>query len=337
MANCNSEFEQFYDAITLSTTKKNYLITGRNAIRGKIKKHFKDTLEAKVPKFHGQGSYAMSTIVNPIDGEFDIDDGVYLQHLDDDKSKWPTPKTVHGWVYDAVETHTSEKPIDKKKCVRVVYKGDYHVDLPIYCLHNDVPYLAVKDTGWVASDPKALTSWFLEEVKSKGSQLRKVVRYLKAWADNQSCKMPSGLMLTVLAAKNFASATRDDVAFASTARAISNQLQFSEIILNPVDVSENLSDSISEAQMKNFKEKLEKLIERADDALTKEDPTEACKVWNKVFGSRFPVPAEKKEKAVAYSVASTSKPKPWGYLILPIIALGAFIIGRQYNWPNLQG
>ncbi|HEY3375241.1 MAG TPA: hypothetical protein VGK02_09285 [Candidatus Aquicultor sp.] len=326
MANCHSEFQDFYNAITLSSTKKDYLKSGRKGVREKIKKHFKDSLEVKVPKFHGQGSYAMSTIVNPIDSEFDIDDGVYLQHFADNQNEWPTSETVHGWVYKAIENHTSEKPVDKKKCVRVVYKGDYHVDLPIYCMCADIPYLAVKGVGWIASDPRALTNWFLDEVKTKTDQLRKVVRYLKAWADDQSCKMPSGLILTVLAANHFSSSTRDDVSFVSTVKAIYNQLRFSEIIYNPVDSTERLSDRIAEAQMKSFKEKLEKLIERADDALTQDNSTEAYKGWNKVFGSRFVVPGDKKSNRITYPVAGTSRPKPWG-LLLSLLGGALLILG----------
>ena len=80
-----------------------------------------------MPKFHAQGSFATQTTVNPLDGEFDLDDGVYLQHLDEyDQSGWPTPETVHGWIVDATNGYTKEKPIDKRTCVRVRYAGQYH-------------------------------------------------------------------------------------------------------------------------------------------------------------------------------------------------------------------
>lgn len=49
-----------------------------------------------------------------------------------DQAKWPTPETVHNWLVKATDGHTNEKPIDKKTCVRVVYAGQYHVDLPAY-------------------------------------------------------------------------------------------------------------------------------------------------------------------------------------------------------------
>lgn len=114
MADLHKEFNTFHDCIALAKSKKESLRTSRDAIRSRIRKHFKEVLNLNVPKFHGQGSYAMGTIVNPLDGEFDIDDGVYLQHLDEyDKNEWPTPETIHRWLVKATEGPTNEKPIDK--------------------------------------------------------------------------------------------------------------------------------------------------------------------------------------------------------------------------------
>ena len=100
--------------LRLRPAKKVLLRTARNALRDRIRRHFRDVLKLNIPKFHGQGSYAMGTIVNPLNGEFDIDDGVYLQHLDTgDKSNWPAPETVHRWLVQATDGHTGQKPIDK--------------------------------------------------------------------------------------------------------------------------------------------------------------------------------------------------------------------------------
>ncbi len=208
MADLHNEFGKFHDRVALAAGKKAILRTARNAIRGRIRKYFRETLKVAVPKFRGQGSYAMVTTVNPIDGEYDIDDGVYLQHLDNqDDSDWPSAATVHQWLINATDGHTSEKPMDKRTCVRVRYTGQYHVDLPAYGELNGKYLLAVKgETKWPHSDPLALTDWFVGQVKSQGEQLRRIVRYLKAWADfksNRGGEMPSGLILTVLAANHF--------------------------------------------------------------------------------------------------------------------------------------
>ncbi|PIV64641.1 MAG: hypothetical protein CO162_00945 [bacterium (Candidatus Ratteibacteria) CG_4_9_14_3_um_filter_41_21] len=298
MANCHDLFQKFYDEVKLTPSKEDSLKTAREAIREKIRNYFKNTMKENHPKFYGQGSYAMSTIINPLDGEYDIDDGIYLQNLDLNKLKWPVPETVHNWIYNAVKGHTNENPIDKRTCVRVIYSGQYHVDLPIYGMFSNVPYLAEREeAGWHVSDPRAVTDWFKNEVKDKGEQLRKVVRYLKAWKDNKSKlrELPSGLVLTILAVNNYEKSDRDDGSFAGTVRNIYNQMLSSSTILNPVDSSEHLSDRITESQMENFKVKLSTLLSNASEALKEDSKEKACRKWKKEFGDRFPKCEDLKE------------------------------------------
>jgi hypothetical protein len=248
-------------------------------------------MKANVPKFLIQGSYAMATIINPLDGEFDIDDGVYLQNLGPDKSKWPKPETVHSWIKKAVEGHTKEEVQDKRTCVRVIYSGNYHVDLPIYGIYNGRAYLAEKgQLGWHISEPRKIVEWFKAQVKAKGEQLRRLVRYTKAWADYQSKsgKLPNGFTLTVLVVDEYIKLERDDSSFAGTMREVSKRLSKSSVILNPVDNNEDLGKRISEVQYQNFVNRLAKLLESSSAALKEESKVEACKKWKSEFGARFP-------------------------------------------------
>lgn len=291
MANCHDLFQEFYAKISIDKSKRESLMSARDAIRNRIRKYFKEELEENVPLFYGQGSYSLNTIVNPLDGEYDIDDGVYLQNLDSDKDNWPTPETVHNWIYKAVENHTKEKPTDKRTCVRVNYSGHYHVDLPIYGEYEEVSYLAEKDDkGWHISEPKAFMDWFKDCIEKQGSQVRNLVKYIKAWADykSSSVKLPCGFVLTILVTEEYEESERDDSAFAGTVRNVYDRILISSEILNPVDKSEDLGKRITDSQMDNFKEKLSKLLENAKDALKEEKKVDACKKWAKEFGDRFP-------------------------------------------------
>ncbi len=78
MANCHDLFQIYVDRITPGQAKQQYLRDSRDAIRDKIRKHFKDELKRSQPRFWGQGSYAMKTLIVPLSGEYDIDDGVNL-------------------------------------------------------------------------------------------------------------------------------------------------------------------------------------------------------------------------------------------------------------------
>ncbi len=293
MADLHKEFSTFHEQIALTSGKKESLRTARNAIRDRIRKNFKDSLTVLIPKFRGQGSYAMGTTVNPLGGEYDIDDGVYLQHLNStDNSEWPTPETVHLWVQDAVNGHTKEKPINKKTCVRVTYAGQYHVDLPIYAEKNGKYHLAECGAGgWHRSDPLALTEWFAAAVKSHGEQLRRIVRYLKAWADFQSGrrgKMPNGLILTVYAVRNYVSDERDDVALTETLKAIERDIAALVYLLNPVETTEELTAGQTEFQKKRFRAAITAAARDANQAVQSDRMKEAADCWRKQFGDRFP-------------------------------------------------
>ena len=107
MAELSKEFNNFHDRIVLGNGQKESLRKSRNAIRDRIRKYFKEIIKITSPRFYMQGSFAMGTTVIPLDGEFDIDDGVYLQHLDEsDNSNWPVPDTVHQWIVKATGGHT---------------------------------------------------------------------------------------------------------------------------------------------------------------------------------------------------------------------------------------
>ena len=327
MANLQSKFKNFHDRIALDSGKKKSLRKSRDAIRDCIRKYFRDTLKIVSPKFHGQGSYAMGTMVNPLDGEFDIDDGVYLQHLDkNDDCEWPAPETVHRWLVNATDDHTNEKPIDKPTCVRIRYAGKYHVDLPSYAELNGEYLLAEKGAkGWHRSDAKVLTNWFKKKVRGNGEQLRRIVRYLKAWADFQSGrrgKMPSGLILTVLAAQNFYADERDDLSFTETVNSISNTVNPVFCVYNPIDSGEELTARLTDEQKIRSQEAISELSSDAINAIDTDNREKASKLWRRQFGDRFPA-IEKddnsdKKKADAAKLGAiyvTKKPaKPWGYI-----------------------
>lgn len=226
MANNHDQFKAFNDIITLNGSRKETLKGNRKAIRERITKYFKDNHPDDIqPKYHSQGSFAMNTILNPINDSdstdslvaFDLDDGVYFISDKNNNDDRLSVTTYHNRVYKAVEKHTSLGATDKTTCVRVEYAAGHHIDLPIYFKRKDFkPTLAHKSKDWIDSDPKEFYEWFNAKAK-QNQQLRRIVRFLKAWSDycnsqNPSVKMPSGFILTILAVNNFVANERDDVA-----------------------------------------------------------------------------------------------------------------------------
>lgn len=192
---------------------------------------------------------------------------------------------------EAVEEATSEKPQHRRKCVRVLYMGDYHIDLPIYYKESETdnaenPHLAVKNTGWSVSDPKEFKDWFNRQKDEKG-QVTRIARYLKAWCDNRNKKMPSGLAMTVLACRNINHDDRDDICLKNTLQAIKNSLERNWSCVMPTTPNDDLLENYSGSK-DYFFESINSFIEDAEQAIQEDNQRKASKWWQKHLGSYFP-------------------------------------------------
>lgn len=316
-------FNTYHDNIKLSDAKKSTLRSNKDALRNKIKKAFTDNGRTPVPKFFIQGSFSMFTTINPLTQQYDIDDGLYLQHIDTSKpiSEWPAPSTVHKLVLDAVNGHTTTPPKDKSQCVRVIYANEEkHVDLPIYAEKNGTYYLAVKNIGWIQSDPKEIKDWFNKATTEKGEQLRRIVRFLKGWKDfreneNSSVTLYGGFQLTVLAEKYFVADDSDEVSFFKTVENIYvNLANYRYSLPHPVngaDITVHYTDS----RKAKFQDEFSGLYEKTKAAYNEEDCVEKSKKWQKVFGDRFPIAAYKDclDEDTEHSLATitSTASRPW--------------------------
>jgi len=230
----------------------------------------------------------MNTIIEPANKEFDIDDGVYF--ISDSDPIYST-QTFHKWIIDALEGHTKEGLVDKNTCVRVIYRANYHVDLPVYHIQSgSTPKLAHKAKSWIESDPCEFIAWFTDQCDNHG-QLRRIVRYLKIWSDFRKGSLPSGLVMSILAAENYMSHSRDDIALYQTLEAIQETLQASFVCKRPTTPNEeDLLASYSKTKKEYFLSTLRSFVSAAayatSDTVTHKD---ACTRWQVHFGpDRFP-------------------------------------------------
>jgi hypothetical protein len=287
MSNCHNLFQTFNSNLSITTSKKDKLMTSRDNLRDMIRKYFSEKHPEYKPKFRGQGSYSLGTMIRTKEDTCDLDNGVYF---------FPKPKetatTMQNWVWDAVENATSEKPQHRSKCVRVIYKGDYHIDLPVYYKESETndsenPHLAIKDTGWSKSDPKEFSKWFKDQ-KDKEGQLVKIVRYLKAWCDNRAKKMPTGLTMSVLASRNIKNNDRDDICLKDTLKEIKSSLKANWVCKMPTTPQDDLLENYT-GDKDYFFESIDAFIDDATKAIEQEsNQLKASKLWQKHLGSYFP-------------------------------------------------
>ena len=313
MLNLNKLFLDFNDKISLTKSYKKKVAKGRDALRAKIGDEFEENGRNK-PKYCTQGSYAMHTAIMPLeDNEFDLDNGVYLEGYSTDQDEWPTSQTVHTWIKNAVEDHTSNPPIDKNTCVRVVYEDKYHIDLPIYIMGENsdgdsIAYLAHKSKGWIESDPKAFTNWFQHFVNENGQQIRHIVKYLKAWKDYKNIDI-KGMAITILVCNNFSvTENRDDISLLDTVTNIIDSLEDSFHCYKPVaPTDEDLLGSVSETSKKAILSGFNNLKKKLDTAINeKSNEKEATDILQKLFGDRFPT-GEDTDKDISESTATPIK------------------------------
>ena len=321
MANCHHLFQHYNSAIKLSDVDRVKLMSFRDSLRKRMDVNFK-----KIPSeqrrnleiyFQTQGSFIMDTIIKPMIEDFDLDDGVYFQG-NQSRVERPEPKKFHEWVIYAVDRDNDYETVtDKATCVRVKYKMGFHIDIPIYYADNfDSPDLAEKVKGWMLSNPVEFIAWFEEKTKSnfqkafiyeslkykepyekwltdirkRDCQLRRLVRYMKAWADQKKQEMPCGIIMTILVAENFAVNDRDDIAFRDTLICIKNYLSRNGVKCpRPTSPEgEDLFSTSSQAEKDYFMNALNTLIQSANKAVNAINEKDACTEWEKHLGNRFP-------------------------------------------------
>lgn len=319
MANTHHLFQIYNKTIKLTDEKRSILIGVRDSLRKRMKLNY-----SLIPKeervetelfFQSQGSFVMDTIIKPINDDYDLDDGVYFQNGLPIK---PLPQAFHNWVIRAVDKDNEYEHVeDRHACVRVNYKQGFHIDIPIYYAeNNESPDLADTKKGWIISNPVEFIAWFeekaqsgfqkvfmyealkyaepyqkwLNDIRKQDSQIRRLVRYMKAWADLKRNEMPCGIIMTILVANNFSLNNRDDIAFRDTLINIRGYLNSNGIKCpRPTSpVGEDLLASTSAEHKQYFMNALNSLIQSAQKAIDASTEPEACKEWEKHFGTRFP-------------------------------------------------
>lgn len=347
MANCNEIFHTYNGSIRLPDDKRTELIGVRDELRGRMLTGYQVVSKGYEHRhelyFQSQGSFVMDTIIAPENDDYDLDDGVYFVGTLNPNQR-PSPIEFHRWVQQSLDRgHDDiEQIVDKTTCVRVKYKSGFHIDIPIYYAERfDCPDLAHKEKGWILSNPVEFIAWFegkmqsgfekrflyntamyagdfdrwSTDIRKQDHQLRRIVRYLKAWGDLRREEMPCGLIMTILAANHYHPHDRDDVALKETLVKIEANLQASFRCERPTTpVGEDLFDGYKNKE--TFMKYLSLFIDNAKKALAEENQKKACKHWQSSLGDRFPCHLAKDE------VKQTSAPG---------IAAGA---GASVPWSN---
>lgn len=317
MANTNKEFQEYNDELKIPKSKRDKMIISREKAREYIKDWFAENQPDYPVSFWIQGSHKNHLNIRTRDEDCDQDDGVYI---DRDPVGSVTGTTLQKWIVEALTGSTSTTPVHKSRCVRNFYKsstlGPYHLDYPAYYKTDSMahPLLAVKNSDLEESDPQEFTEWLDEKVAEHGYQLRRIIKYLKGWADHISKNhmMPNGLTLTVLACNKFKEHEgRDDEALYFTLICIYEALDAKWECIMPATPGDNLLGRYDSTFKTNFITALANLINDARKALDEKSTHEATKLWKKHLGKRYPLakkPVSVGSRAALGSLVGNNKP-----------------------------
>lgn len=225
-----------------------------------------------------------------------------------------------GWKFG------SEKPT----CIRIHISALAHIDVPLYAIPDDefeklkksmamesmtfdsiairneridrweaLPLdqvlLAHRTENWKPSDPRPLNDWFVDQVNVQGPQLRRVVRYLKAYRDYKwASGGPASVLLMAAAVPLFQQELgRDDVALLKVAKGISAALR--KGVDHPTDPSESLTDRLRKAGATEGRDYVEEAAQSFAafagvlEATLAAGSAEQGVIWmRQQFGPRFP-------------------------------------------------
>lgn len=338
MYNTAKELLAFHtDEVSLPQAERDEMRERRDANRDRIRSGLERDENPSPTEFVKQGSYAMKTMVQHPELDYDIDDGIYFtkEALTTDNDEEISPQAAKQMVRDAAASDLfNDDPEVLPNCVRILYAAGYHVDVPVYRIVNDgdesISELA-SDVTWVRSDAKHVTAWFDEENQTQspdetnGRQLRRVTRFLKKFARSRAdwCgNIAGGFTITKLVTEDYvANENREDTTLVDTMRAIRDRLDLSLTVEHPVTPGEMLSKGDGDPKLSFLRDKLSEALD--DLAILDQDDctnSQAMTAWDNVFDTsyftdKFADPEEDGEeelKALRQAAAAVPSPtKPW--------------------------
>lgn len=303
MFDTSKQFEKFIkDYVVLQGDKQQELREKKNLNIDRLRKGLaqynkENYKEYGIAETRVQGSMAMNTVIQNDAQDYDIDIAIVFDksNIGDEMGPLQARRLVKTALDYKMGQFTEDAEV-KTNCVRIKYASGYHVDFAVYrrfkeCGSDEYTYEHAGNE-WSKRDPKAITSWFQDEVKSKGTNLRKVVRLSKMFCKSRSfwVNMPGGLIQSVLCVEKYDTEySRIDEVFYNTLLAIKDRLEWNNEVYNPTDSSISLLSAQNHYEkINNWKNRLSDKLETLD-VLFQSDCTfsKACRAWNEFFQHNY--------------------------------------------------
>lgn len=323
---CHRVMKGFHsDQVTLPNSEQQKMRNRRDSGRTRMENGLKKHGHSFPNKHISQGSYAMRTMVQDGESDYDIDDGVYfdIDKLKDSNDKELTPYQARSRIKKALKDERLQYDAQiKTNCVRQNYPEGYHIDIPVYRIvkrkqlfgDDEIIYEHASGDEWLESDAQSVTRWFNDKVgelksgEKDSSQLRRVTKLTKKFARSRRAwkkQTTSGICITKLVVDHFIpNQNRDDDALRYTWKAILSALNISLRVEHPVQRHKNLAESDDEC-MEFFRNCLSEALDELETIDDEDaDYEKACKSWDKVFNTNYFSESTSKQKTDSTSLLS---------------------------------
>lgn len=279
MYDLHKEINEFFqEDVRLGKMARNELANFRDNSLGRLNSGLdklgnkRNTTYAYPSETRNQGGYAMRTLNQARDNDYDIDVALIFEKEDLPAS----PKSARERIRDAfIETagQFKESPEARKNAVTIWYASGQHLDFAIYRCSSDAydNEIIEHSSGdeWKPRDPDAMTTWFSDRVNAlspssiygatiEENQLRKIVRFAKFFAKSRTnWDLPGGMIMTTLIVESYrANMYRDDASLLQTFEALYNRLQVYTTVASPIDGSDLTASEKHKKQVENLKNSL---------------------------------------------------------------------------------
>lgn len=320
------QFVKFNETIRIDYDVKSELKEKRDILIGILRD------SGKLPGFTvlNQGSYIMYTGLEAVDKEYDIDVGLRFDVNTSDYEPMDLKNIICDILKNHTEYGSKVKKPCVTITYKKDGEAAYHVDLVAYTYedkndHDSQMHLARgKDSTpdeicWEKSDPKGLVDYINNAITigNDRDQYRRIIRYIKRWKnlkfDNNGHAEPASIGITLIAADKFQASSNngeynDLDALISFVKKIQNLFSYKGIsdkgrllyrIKYPMpyelkfDTNTDVFEKMSDSQMTDFKDKIDKLVRDLEVVQSEVDEVEQCKKLQKIFGDDFEVPETK--------------------------------------------
>ena len=247
-------------------------------------------------KTERQGSYALRTIIKPVNGrEYDADVLLFMEY-DPDKE----PKDYINAVYDCLRENDTyrEKSHRKTRCVYIDYVGDFHLDIVPCVTDGEDQYVCNrKENELEITDGTGYRDWFNGKTRITNGNLKRVTRLFKYLRDHKGNFSIKSILLTTLIGESVSDndeGSEDFRDIATTLKTVSNRINdFLQNnpgvpeVCNPVLPEESFTRHWDQDKYRHFRDMFNTYNRKVNEAFDATDHNTSVKKWRELFGDKF--------------------------------------------------